>query len=145
MRPPDENEEIKTVRRRPATAGIRTTRGHQVHPLSKEASEQPTLPFNGMNFVNKKTLSLTLFTTEWVNNIGQPDQLNNDEGSSTSHSSQPIAMRGRTVRRIVPLEEVDTPETSSVNVDIFTKVTTSSHTDPATGDIVLVIQYYVME
>ena len=35
-------------------------------------------------------------------------------------------------------EEEDTPENSSVNVDVFTKATTSSHTDPATGDIVLV-------
>ena len=78
-----------------------------------------------------------------MNNIGQPDQLNDDarddEASSISHSSQP--MRGRPFRRIVPLEEEDTPENSSVNVDIFTKVTTNSHTDPATGDIILVRQY----
>ena len=67
----------------------------------------------------------------------QPDQLNDDETPSTSHSSQP--MRGRRVfRRVVPLEEEDTPENSSINVDIFTKVTTNSRTDPATGDIVLV-------
>ena len=55
MRLLEENDELKTVRRRPATAGIRTTRGHQVHPLSKEASERPTigptLPFNGINFI----------------------------------------------------------------------------------------------
>ena len=44
----EENEEVKTVRRRPATAGIRISRGHQVHPLSKEASDRPTLPFNGI-------------------------------------------------------------------------------------------------
>lgn len=86
-----------------------------------------------------------MFTTEWVNSIGQPDQLNDDEGSSASHSSQPISMRGRPFRRIVPLEEEDTPENSSVNADIFTKVTTNSHTDPATGDIVLVRQYYVID
>ena len=71
-----------------------------------------------------------------MNNIRQPDQLNNDEVPSTSHSSQPLS--GRPFRRVVPLEEEDTPEDSSVNVDIFTKVATNRHTDPATGDIVLV-------
>ena len=72
--------------------------------------------------------------TEWVSDIRQPDQLSNDKAPSSSHSSQPT--RGRRIfRRVVPLEEEDTPEGSSVNVDIFTKVT---RTDPATGDIVLV-------
>ena len=66
----------------------------------------------------------------------QPDQLINDEAPSTSHSSQQTS--GRAVRRIVPLEveEKDTPENSSVNLDIFTTKATTSHTDPATGDII---------
>ena len=76
--------------------------------------------------------------TEWVSDVRQPDQLSNDEAPSSSHSSQPTRGR-RILRRVVPLEEEDMPESSSVNVDIFTKVT---HTDPATGDIVLVRYRY---
>ena len=73
-----------------------------------------------------------------MSDIRQPDQLkddiDDDEAPSTSHSSK--QMRGRAFRKVVPLEEEEASENNSVNVpDIFTKATTS-HTDPATGDII---------
>jgi len=35
------------TKKRPATAGRRFARGHQIQPLSEEEQERSTLPFNG--------------------------------------------------------------------------------------------------
>jgi len=50
----EESKTLITERRRPATAGRRITRGHQIHPLSRDVTERTTLPFNGIkiNFLS---------------------------------------------------------------------------------------------
>jgi len=125
------------TKKRPATAGRRFARGHQIQPISEEEQERPALPFNGTSLdALLYNTSLQIYSSVW-SSLRRPDPLTAaEELPSTSRSlQQPIS--GRAVRKIVPVEKDGAPENTSVDLDIFTK-TTNSNTDPATGDIIQV-------